>query len=196
MKMNRRNVLVGLGAIVGSGGIALGTGAFTSVSAERTVSVSTAGDDSALLALSGDGEYVSQDGSSGTLTIDLGSLSNGFNDDAITKITDVVTITNNAPSSADNSSTTVGLSTSSPGNVSGSGSGSVTVTVSDGNSGFADVTFYLDDASGDSFNSTGSTAGLSSGGSAYLDVKIDTTIDDSNATADNTLTIVASGSSA
>jgi len=193
MRMTRRNVLVGLGAVVASGGVALGTGAFSSVTAGRTVSVNTAGDDSALLALSGDDEYVTNN-TSGTLTIDLGSLTNGLNDDAITKITDAVTITNNAPSGADDSSTTVGLSTSSPGNVSGSGSGSVTVTVEDGNSGYADVTFNIDSTEGDSFNTTGSTTDLTSGDSAYLDVKVDTTIDDTNASADNTLTIVASDS--
>ena len=39
MKMNRRNVLIGMGAIVAGGGAALGTGAFSSVEAERSVDV-------------------------------------------------------------------------------------------------------------------------------------------------------------
>lgn len=50
MRMNRRNVLVGLGTIVAGGGAALGTGAFSSVEANRTVSVTTAGDADALVA--------------------------------------------------------------------------------------------------------------------------------------------------
>ena len=51
MSMNRRNVLVGLGTIVAGGGAALGTGAFSSVSADRTVGVSVADDSDALLSL-------------------------------------------------------------------------------------------------------------------------------------------------
>lgn len=49
MKMNRRNVLVGLGTIVAGGGAALGTGAFSSVEANRSVEVTTAGDANALV---------------------------------------------------------------------------------------------------------------------------------------------------
>lgn len=51
MRMNRRNVLVGLGTIVTGGGAALGTGAFSSVEADRTVKVTTAGDSSAFVSL-------------------------------------------------------------------------------------------------------------------------------------------------
>lgn len=51
MNMNRRNVLFGLGAIVAGGGAALGTGAFSSVEAQRSASISTAGDASAFLGL-------------------------------------------------------------------------------------------------------------------------------------------------
>ena len=39
MRMNRRNVLIGMGTIVAGGGAALGTGAFSTVEAERTVEV-------------------------------------------------------------------------------------------------------------------------------------------------------------
>ena len=48
--MKRRNLLATLGALAGGVGT-VGTGAFTSVRAERTVSVSTAEDDDAFLAL-------------------------------------------------------------------------------------------------------------------------------------------------
>ena len=49
--MNRRNVILGLGGLVAGGGVLVGTGAFDTVEAERTVSVETAGDADAFLAL-------------------------------------------------------------------------------------------------------------------------------------------------
>lgn len=45
MKMNRRNVLIGIGAIVGGGGAALGTGAFSSAEADRGLEVEVIVDD-------------------------------------------------------------------------------------------------------------------------------------------------------
>ena len=42
--MNRRNVLTGLGGLAISGGALFGTGAFTSVSATRSVEVNVFGD--------------------------------------------------------------------------------------------------------------------------------------------------------
>jgi len=39
MDMNRRNVLIGMGGLAVGGGALLGSGAFTSVSAERDVEV-------------------------------------------------------------------------------------------------------------------------------------------------------------
>lgn len=45
MKMNRRNVLAGLGALGIGGGALLGSGAFTSVEAERDVEVNVVADD-------------------------------------------------------------------------------------------------------------------------------------------------------
>ena len=69
---NRRSVLIGLGGLVAGGGALLGTGAFTTVEAERTVNVQTAGDASAFLGLTpardGD-EFVSE--TDGTIQIDL-----------------------------------------------------------------------------------------------------------------------------
>lgn len=49
--MKRRSILAGAGVFVGTGGMALGTGAFTSVSAERSISVETASDAQAFLRL-------------------------------------------------------------------------------------------------------------------------------------------------
>lgn len=49
--MKRRRFLAGAGGLVAAGGAALGTGAFTSVGAERRVSISVADDDRAFLRL-------------------------------------------------------------------------------------------------------------------------------------------------
>lgn len=54
---NRRSVLIGLGGLVAGGGALLGTGAFTTVEAERTVSIQTAGDADAFLGLDVDDDY-------------------------------------------------------------------------------------------------------------------------------------------
>lgn len=51
MKMNRRNALLGIGAIATGGGALFGSGAFSQVEADRTVDVSLADDSSANLAL-------------------------------------------------------------------------------------------------------------------------------------------------
>ena len=63
MKSNRRSVLIGIGALTVGGGAVFGTGAFSSVEAERTVDVETAGDSDALLSLEdGGSEFVRVDG--------------------------------------------------------------------------------------------------------------------------------------
>lgn len=49
---NRRTVLIGLGGLVAGGGALIATGAFTTVEAQRTVTVETAGDADAFLAFS------------------------------------------------------------------------------------------------------------------------------------------------
>ncbi len=49
--MRRRTLLAGLGSLVASGSLAVGTGAFSTTRAERTVSVSVADDASAVLKL-------------------------------------------------------------------------------------------------------------------------------------------------
>ena len=49
MALTRRNTIVGLGALAAGAGVIGGTGAFTAVEADRTVTVEAAGDDRALL---------------------------------------------------------------------------------------------------------------------------------------------------
>lgn len=192
MVLSRRNVLIGLGGIVGGGGLLMSTGAFTTASAEREVNVSTAGDGSAFLTLTGDGNYVSNDDED-TLTLDLGGPdgnndASGFNQEAVTTLTGVVTMTNNA---ADDTSTTVGVSTDSAGSAEANGSASLQVP---GEEPEAVVTFYVSDEEDESSVGEGETRSIDTGESAYLDVEIDTredTLDDTDASDDASLTIVA-----
>lgn len=99
MGLSRRNILIGLGGIVAGGGALVGTGAFTSVQAERTVNVSTAGDSGAFLGLqqvpnsANSSEYASVN--DGTLEVTIGEDSAGVNLNAITKIDEVFRVVNN-----------------------------------------------------------------------------------------------------
>jgi len=110
MGLSRRNALIGLGGLIAGGGALVGTGAFTTVQAERTVSVETAGDASAFLALlptnhpdsvdgndpHPNGQYASiSDSGSGTLQLDIGGGSNGLNLNARTTIRNIFQVTNN-----------------------------------------------------------------------------------------------------
>lgn len=93
MILNRKNTLVLLAVLVVSGGIVLGTGAFSTVQAERTVTVETAGDSSALLGLEANTTYNglnSTGGTSGALTLGI----NNVNEDAITTFDSAVNVTN------------------------------------------------------------------------------------------------------
>lgn len=101
MQMNRRNVLVGLGTIVAGGGAALGTGAFSSVEADRQADFSVTNDGTALLGLSGDGSYVTEDdtGGAGSATIQFGFTD--LNDDAVSTFENILTITNQTSDSSD-----------------------------------------------------------------------------------------------
>jgi len=100
--MQRRKLLVGLGAL-GAGGIgAFGTEAFTSVEANRNVDVAVAGDASAYLAVQPTGsanadDYV-QTESDDTVSIELdgdgGASGAGVNQDAVTEIDELLSLVN------------------------------------------------------------------------------------------------------
>jgi len=118
---SRRSVLIGLGGVVAGGGALIGTGAFTTVEAQRTVSVETAGDASGFLGLEAadrtDGssttqanasntdanqnEYVQETGGTIQINLDGGDdedtddAGQGLNQNAITTFRNLVTITNN-----------------------------------------------------------------------------------------------------
>jgi len=103
MAMNRRNVLIGLGAVAAGGGAALGTGAFSSVEAERTMTVSFSNDSTAELTLNPTSTYAStgttDDSPNGADTLSI-SLSN-LNDSAKSTFSGVFEITNNDSTGAD-----------------------------------------------------------------------------------------------
>lgn len=90
--LTRRNVLIGLGTLTAGAGAIGGTGAFTQVEAERSVSVQTAGDDSALIGLvPGDENPQYVDGSGDTIALNFEQL----NLNATTEADDVFRIVNN-----------------------------------------------------------------------------------------------------
>lgn len=107
---SRRRVLFGVSSLVSGASVILGTGAFTSVQAERGVSVETTGDASAFLSLDAtnatNGAYASETGDDGQLQIDIGDLSDssrdqtveaggsGVNKNAVTIIRDIFVVRN------------------------------------------------------------------------------------------------------
>ena len=101
----RRKFLLGMGSLAAGGAAAMGTGAFTSVSADRSVDVQVADDSDALLRIVPDERGGSQtpnaqeyvDTSGGTVSLDFTSTSEGatgINDEATTIIDDILTIEN------------------------------------------------------------------------------------------------------
>ena len=68
--MNRRNFVIGLGALSAGGAAAVGSGAFSSVSAIRDISVEVADDSEAYLALQSESEYA-EENSDGVLELDF-----------------------------------------------------------------------------------------------------------------------------
>jgi hypothetical protein len=93
---NRRKFLAGLGALASGSAAAVGTGAFTSVQAQRAVDVSVATDANSYLSLQATGDRATTD-SNNQLKIDLASSNNGsqgLNPDARSAFTDIFTIKN------------------------------------------------------------------------------------------------------
>lgn len=93
MRINRRNVLIGLGAAGVTGGIAFGTGAFTSVDADRDLEVQVTTDnpdDDPLISIFG--RFVEYDDGIAEFVIEDGTLDNaqGLNPDAVTTFEDVL----------------------------------------------------------------------------------------------------------
>lgn len=119
MKSNRRSVLIGLGALTVGGGAVFGTGAFSTVEADRSVTVNIDGDSAGLIALNPDGDGASSDVVqlvNGLLEINFdaaASDSQGVNLDASTfvgDITDGTSVDTNALTITNNGSNTVDIS--------------------------------------------------------------------------------------
>lgn len=81
--MNRRQAIAGLGAIITGGGAAVGSGAFTSTTAERGVSVSVVNEADAYLALDDETDNIN-DAFSDNGTGVNGELKLEFNDEQVT----------------------------------------------------------------------------------------------------------------
>jgi len=98
--MQRRNLLIGMGSLTVGGAAAVGTGAFTSVEADRTVNVAVADDANAYLGLddidsSPNSQYINTDNEQ--IVLNLDSTDNGgrgFNADAETRIDDLIRVSN------------------------------------------------------------------------------------------------------
>jgi hypothetical protein len=112
MRLTRRNALIGLGTVAAGAGVIGGTGAFTSVQADRSVSVTTTGDSDAALQISPatDGATPSEGNltvnadeytnATGVNTLDGDTLSislDSVNLDAETRIEDLFVVVNNGP---------------------------------------------------------------------------------------------------
>ncbi|NHX34984.1 MULTISPECIES: hypothetical protein [Halolamina] len=92
----------GVGSLVATSAVAVGTGAFTSVSADRSLTIKTAADANAFLAItavpgSGNAAYVESE--TGVLSTDLSDsnhdlLGNGVNLGAVTTVADLFRIEN------------------------------------------------------------------------------------------------------
>lgn len=99
--MERRKFVIGMGSLAAGGAAALGSGAFSSVEAERNVTVEVADDNNAYLGLEAERDDIISKigGNENQLTLDLGSQTtekggDGFNEDAVTEIEGVFRITN------------------------------------------------------------------------------------------------------
>lgn len=102
MTMNRRNVLMGLGAAAAGSSAVFGSGAFTSLEADRDASFSVQNDGNAYLTLAGDGTYVSEtvEGTNGSGSANIIEVTaDKLNDNAET-ILGTLTITNNTADSS------------------------------------------------------------------------------------------------
>lgn len=173
MRMNRRNVLIGLGSITTGAGAIFGSGAFTQVEADRSANFTVTNDGSAILGLSGDGDYVSETdtGTAGASTIEFNFDS--LNDDAASTFSGVLIITNNTQDGADKN-----------------------VYVQDDGTVAAGGTIDFVDSSGTegTLVGSGNAATLADGGSITLDIVIDTTQGDPSGVG--TITIVGEDASA
>ena len=92
--MERRKFVIGMGALASGSAAAMGTGAFTSAQAERTIDVDVTGDESGFIGLEATSDYAELN--SGQLTLNFngdGDVGDGVNDEGIFYFEDVFKIT-------------------------------------------------------------------------------------------------------
>ncbi|MFC6721070.1 hypothetical protein [Halobacteriaceae bacterium SHR40] len=94
--MERRKFIIGAGSLAAGGAAAIGSGAFSSVSADRDINVNVAGDESAYLGLESTSAYSSQNGKKLALEFDGSNSQNGdgLNADADTQFRNVFKVVN------------------------------------------------------------------------------------------------------
>ncbi|MYL68825.1 DUF1102 domain-containing protein [Halorubrum distributum] len=186
--MERRKFVVGLGALASGSAAAVGTGAFTSVTANRSVDVEVAGDANAYLSLQqisgspNSQQYVTN--SSGEIGFDFSDSNgdingngNGFNPDAVTEVDRLLRVANQGTQDVDVSVDLSSLST-----------GSADVSIfADGNSSNSEYT-----GSGTDISNTSVT--LAPGDSMVLNLEVDTNGQDPVSTS-GTITFNADASS-
>ncbi|MFC4359778.1 hypothetical protein ACFO0N_17675 [Halobium salinum] len=92
--MERRKFMLGMGSLAAGGAAAMGTGAFSSVSASRGMNVNVSSDENAYLQIKGDPDYTSQ--TNGTLQVDIqnNGRGSGLNGNATTEFTDLLLVRN------------------------------------------------------------------------------------------------------
>ena len=172
MRLTRRNALIGLGTAAAGAGVIGGTGAFTSVEADRSVSVQTSGDSGAGLGLSAEGSYddyvnVTDDGIV-ELTFDNVS---GLNKQAETTVDPLITVANNGTNNIN-----LGLE----------------LTDDDGDDFAQYISFMIDETDTESNDiAADGDYTLSVGGSLTLGLLFDIPADVDSSTFEMTLTITA-----
>ena len=108
-KMNRRNVLLGLGTAAAGSGIVFGSGAFTQVQADRDLAVTVSDDASAVLGINADGsngavdesEFVSEGSDGVAFEINLDNDFGDLNPDSFFRFDGNFDFINNADGSGD-----------------------------------------------------------------------------------------------
>ena len=212
--MERRKFMIGLGSLAAGGAAATGTGAFTSVEADRSVDVEIAGDSSAYLALrkaadsssdpgANSEAYVDDSGAEVSFDFSSGNGSvggNGFNPNAVTEVDNLIEVQNQGTQSAYLSVDTANLDLS---DGSGSQAGVGLAVVAD-----EGATSNLNDNI--AFNSGGSNPDggvipdptaddayeLTQGESVHLDLTVDTTtFQNANVSTSGSITFIADQSS-
>ena len=92
--MERRKFVVGLGALASGSAAAMGTGAFNFANVERSITIDTAGDDSAFLALESESEYTNNSGDQLAFDFETGESGSGINENSDYSFTGIFSIEN------------------------------------------------------------------------------------------------------